>query len=214
MVKKSVSVSVGRSQLLSSFFLLNRACVCSSERPRNKRFMERTAAAVLWVQKGPRVWGTGMCGGAASRGVQILEAGNSQVGLSYSLLQLLRGWSHDQLMQEWFPALSWHPIFFFLKYILLIILLQLSQTFPLCPPPPGTTLSSSNSFALNSCPWVVHVSSLASPIPILFLISTCLFCFQLCFLIPAPFPPFSPSQLITLQMVFIPMIWFLFWLFA
>ena len=91
MVKKSVSVSVGRSQLLSSFFLLNRACVCSSERPRNKRFMERTAAAVLWVQKGPHVWGMGMCGGAASRGVQVLEAGNTVrsvfLTLCYSCLE-------------------------------------------------------------------------------------------------------------------------------
>ena len=39
----------------------------------------------------------------------------------------------------------------------------------------------------------MSVSSLASPFPILFLTSPCLFCsYQLCFLIPAPFPPFSP----------------------
>ena len=43
---------------------------------------------------------------------------------------------------------------------------------------------------LSSCPWVVHVSSWASPFPILFLTSPCLFCiYQLCFLIPEPFPP-------------------------
>ena len=44
---------------------------------------------------------------------------------------------------------------------------------------------------LSSCPWVIHISSLASPFPILFLTSSCLFCtYYLCF-----FPPFSPSTL-------------------
>ena len=49
---------------------------------------------------------------------------------------------------------------------------------------------------LSSCPWVVHISSLASPFPILFLTSPCLFCtYHLCFLFPVPFPPIltSPS---------------------
>ena len=45
---------------------------------------------------------------------------------------------------------------------------------------------------LNSCPWVVHISSLASPFPLLFLTSFCLFCtYHLCFLFPVPFPPLS-----------------------
>ena len=48
----------------------------------------------------------------------------------------------------------------------------------------------------SSCPWFVHVSSLASPLPILFLTSPCLFCsYPLCFLIPAPFSPFFPFPL-------------------
>ena len=35
---------------------------------------------------------------------------------------------------------------------------------------------------LSSCPWVVHVNSLASSFPILFLISPCLFCsYKVCF---------------------------------
>ena len=43
----------------------------------------------------------------------------------------------------------------------------------------------------SSCPWVIRVSSLASPFPMLFLTSPCLFCtYQLCFLVPVPFPPF------------------------
>ena len=44
----------------------------------------------------------------------------------------------------------------------------------------------------RSCPWHVYVSSLASPFPILFLTLPCLFCtYQLCFLLPVTFPPFS-----------------------
>ena len=59
----------------------------------------------------------------------------------------------------------------------------------LYPPPPAFPV-------LSSGPWVVHTSSLASPFPILFLTSSCLFCTsKLCFLIPAPFPPFSPFPL-------------------
>ena len=47
---------------------------------------------------------------------------------------------------------------------------------------------------LSSCLWVIHVSSLASPFPIPFLTSPCLFyAYQLCFLFTVPFPPFFPS---------------------
>ena len=59
---------------------------------------------------------------------------------------------------------------------------------PLCPAtplPPAFT-------PLSSCPWVVHIGSLASPFPILFLTSPCLFCtYHVCFLFPVPFTPFS-----------------------
>ena len=49
---------------------------------------------------------------------------------------------------------------------------------------------------LSSCPWVMHVSSLAFPFPILFLTSPCLFCtYRLCLLIPTPFLPFSTFRL-------------------
>ena len=61
--------------------------------------------------------------------------------------------------------------FLFLKYISLILLLQLSHFFhlfiPLHPaptPPPAFP-------HLSSCPWVLHISSLASPFPTLFLTS-------------------------------------------
>ena len=62
----------------------------------------------------------------------------------------------------------------FFKYILLIRLLQLSH-FPLFIPlhPSHPLLPTFPPF--SSCLWVVHISSLASPFPILFLTSPCLF---------------------------------------
>ena len=104
---------------------------------------------------------------------------------------------------------------FIFKYIL-IMLLQLSQFplafAPLLPVPPFPPEIPS----FSSCLWVMHVSSLASPLPTLFLTSPCLFCtYQLCFLIPAPLPLFSPSpSQLTFHMIFIHMILFLFCLFA
>ena len=89
-------------------------------------------------------------------------------------------------------------IFLFLKYILLIMLLQLSHFFLTFIPLHRTAPSHQYSITphLSSCPWVVHISSLASPFPILFLTSPSLFCtYHLCFLFPVPFPPFSPLLL-------------------
>ena len=46
------------------------------------------------------------------------------------------------------------------------------------------------------CPWVMHVSSLATPFPILYFTSPCLFCNYLCVLLNAltssPIPPHHP----------------------
>ena len=71
------------------------------------------------------------------------------------------------------------------------------------PPPPR----------LRSCPWVIRISFLASPFPILFLTSPCLFCaYQLCFLFPVLFshsPP-SPSLLVTHHVISISVILLLF----
>ena len=48
---------------------------------------------------------------------------------------------------------------------------------------------------LRSGPWVVHISSLTSTFPILFLPSPCLFStYHLCYLFSVPFPPLSPSH--------------------
>ena len=86
-----------------------------------------------------------------------------------------------------------YRICLFLKYILLIMLLQLSHFFlPFIPLHPAAPLSPAF-LSLSSCPWVVQISSLTSTLPILFFTSPCLFCtYHLCFLFPVPFPPFSP----------------------
>ena len=44
-------------------------------------------------------------------------------------------------------------------------------------------------------PWVIHISSLASTFPVLFLPSPCLFStYHLCYLFSVPFLPLSPSH--------------------
>ena len=83
---------------------------------------------------------------------------------------------------------------YFLKYILLIMLLQLSHYFS----PFYSLHPSSNQYPpqLSSCPWVIHTSSLASPCPMLLLTSPWQFCtYHLCFLFPVPLPPFFPLTL-------------------
>ena len=64
----------------------------------------------------------------------------------------------------------------FLKYILLIMKLQLSYPPPtwLYSPLPCISLPTHIPFPLSSCPWVIHISSLVSPFLILFLTSPCL----------------------------------------
>ena len=101
-----------------------------------------------------------------------------------------------KVMQSMPSKLQKHPVLIikilFKKYILLIMLLQLSYL--IFSPLSSSTLYLSSQHhppPLSSCPWVVHISSLASPFPTLFLTSSCLFCFyHLCFLFPVPFSPF------------------------
>ena len=84
--------------------------------------------------------------------------------------------------------------FIFFKYISLIMLLQLSHSplyYPLPCTPPHTHIPPH-----SSCPWVVHISSLASTFPILYLTSPCLFStYQLVALIPCTFSPILPLPL-------------------
>ena len=75
------------------------------------------------------------------------------------------------------------------KYILFIMLLVIPFFPPLYSPPPCTTSHQYHTPLLGLCPWVIHISSLASPFPKLFLTSPSLFCsYHLCFLFPVPFP--------------------------
>ena len=82
----------------------------------------------------------------------------------------------------------------FFLYILIYICYWLCYysclNFPLCPLLPSIPIPSSNSL-LSSCPWVMHKSSLATPLPSpIYFIPTNLF-----FLIFAHFPPFSSFPL-------------------
>ena len=104
----------------------------------------------------------------------------------------------------------------FFKYILLITLLQLSHSF-FSPLFPSTlylySLQHSPPPHLSSCPCIAHVSSLASPISILFLTSPCAFyAYHLCFLFPVLFIPVLPIPLppIILHVISVSVILFLF----
>ena len=107
-----------------------------------------------------------------------------------------------------------HHLYYLFKYIFYWLCYYTCPNFTPCPPPPGTLISPSNP-PLSSCPWVIHINSLATPFPIWFLPSPCLFCtYKFILLSPWIFPPISPSLLITLQRNSISMILFLFCLFA
>ena len=78
------------------------------------------------------------------------------------------------------------------------MLLQLSHSFFSSLSPSAWYPHSLQHPPLSSCTWVIHISSLAAPFPILFLTFPCLFCaYKLCFLFPIPFPlilpPLPPS---------------------
>ena len=86
-----------------------------------------------------------------------------------------------------FPPLI-YPFYFlkvyFVDYAIMVVPF-FSTLFPsaLYPMPPSFP-------HLSSRPWVVHISSLASPFPMLYLTSSCLCCtYLLCFLFSVPFPP-------------------------
>ncbi|KAF6104303.1 hypothetical protein HJG60_011281 [Phyllostomus discolor] len=99
------------------------------------------------------------------------------------------------------------------KCILLIMLLYLSHFLlpcisfspvphlPICIPP-----------TLSSCLWVIHIRSLASPFPILFLTSPLFILYvPIMLLIPCIFSPILPLPLlITLPVIYISVILFLF----
>ena len=79
---------------------------------------------------------------------------------------------------------------YIIGYAIIVVLFSPLHSPPPCTPPPTHIPP-----PFSSCPWVVHISSLASTFPILFLPSPCLFyTYHLCCLFSVPFPPLSPSH--------------------
>ena len=96
---------------------------------------------------------------------------------------------------------------YFIDYAITVV--PFSPFIPLCPVPllPPAFLH------FSSCPWVIHVSSLASSFPTLFLPSPCLFStYHLCYLfsVPSPSAPPRTPLLTTLHVISISMILSLF----
>ena len=56
------------------------------------------------------------------------------------------------------------------------MLLKLSWFYPLCHPPPSTSHTLRQSSQHCSCPWVMSISFLATPFPLLYFTSPWLFC--------------------------------------
>ena len=133
---------------------------------------------------------------------------------SFSVLLLCLICFLDSIVDRYiFIAILLFIVFFLLNYILLIMLLQLCQLFSPLYPLLLYTPTLLHSAPLSSCPWVIHIRSLASPFPILFLTSPCLFCARNCFsyslyLFP-PSPPPTPL-LTTLHVISISVVLFLF----
>ena len=111
---------------------------------------------------------------------------------------------------------------FFFKCILLIRLLQFFYSI-FSPLSTSSQYPISSSIApLSLCPWVICISSLASPFSVLFLTSPCLFCtYHLCFLFLVPFPSVSllplppgnrPCDLLFCDSVPVLVVWLIFFL--
>ena len=75
-------------------------------------------------------------------------------------------------------------LIYFIDYAIIIV----PFFSPLYSPLPCTPLLTAFPH-LSSCPWVVHINSLASPFPIIFLKSPCLFTYQFVLLNPCAFSP-------------------------
>ena len=80
---------------------------------------------------------------------------------------------------------------YFIDYAITVVPFSPLSPLPCTPHPPSFP-------HLSSCPWVIHISPLATPFPILFLTSPFLFCTcQFAILNPCTFPSLSPFRLST-----------------
>ena len=90
-------------------------------------------------------------------------------------------------------------MFSFIKLYFIDYAIKLVLILPLCPPPLGIPYSLRSSPHHCSCPWVMHISSLVSPFPILHFTSPWLFCNYLFVLLnpftSSPILPHPPSNL-------------------
>ena len=108
----------------------------------------------------------------------------------------------EMILSMW-QIIYWFSFIRFLNYILLIMLLQLSWFFPLCLCPPRTPHSLRQSPHHCSCSWVMQISSLATPFPILYFTFLWLFCNYLFVLYPLTLfihSPTTTSHLATIKM--------------
>ena len=81
----------------------------------------------------------------------------------------------------------------FIDYTIMVVFI-----FPPLPPPPSTPNSLKQSPHHCSCPWVMHISSLATPFPILYFTAPWLFCnYQFVLLNPLTSSPTPPYLLLS-----------------
>ena len=89
-------------------------------------------------------------------------------------------------------------LFYFLNILYWLCYYSYPNFPPFAYPHPVSPISSSNHPSLSSCPWVMHLSSLASSFPIMLLTSPCVFCaYQFVLLNPCTFSPIFPFPLPT-----------------
>ena len=119
--------------------------------------------------------------------------------------------SHLILQQLYETVIFFHnltPSFLFtFNYMLLIMLLQLSQFFWLCPPPPSTSHSLRQSPHHCSHLWLMRINSLATPFPMLYFTCPWLLCNYLFVLLnPFAFYAHPPTpHLATINIFFVDM---------
>ena len=93
--------------------------------------------------------------------------------------------------------LFWYTIFFFILFYFKIYFIDSAIT--VVPFPPFTLLHPAHTLPptflpYSPCPWIIHISSLASTFPILFLPLPCLSStYHLCYLFSVLFPPLPLS---------------------